>query len=36
VYDNTLTGLHQLVAAQTGQRIYICGYDINVGTASTV
>ena len=36
MYDNTLTGLQQLVAAQAGQRIYICGYEINVGTASTV
>jgi hypothetical protein len=36
MYDNTLTGLQQLVGAQTGQRIYICGYDINVSAASTV
>jgi hypothetical protein len=34
-YSGTATGLQQLVALQSGQRIYVCGYTINVGTAST-
>jgi hypothetical protein len=35
VYDASTTGSTQLVALTSGQTIYICGYDITIGSTAT-